>query len=417
MENKNKKESKFKFVTLDENNNIIEDNSFLETVEVENNKSSEENELKNFENKSLKDLVDASLQKPRRVPSPEELDMTKKVKHKTYISFETRIAIRVVLILVLFACACYFVLEAINFGKKDVVTYNEITEANYAVCPSNNSFVDNKCLSEGLKYNKDTSNVINVLFKYNLDYSKSVPYDIAYHIVAVTKIFDKENNTKVLYKNEDVLVERTALSDISDRISFYNNINIDFDHYNSLVAKNKEKYGSNTEADLEVALYLDTNDEPTSVASITVPLDEKKFSIRKSVLSNLNKTMELDNNTWNDYNSMCAMIASILVVVSLIILYRTTALVLKVTNNKSEYEKILAKILKDYDKDIVNARDGYEVESYKKIIKVADFNELLDARHLLNKPIIYSKINSVKSEFVVEDDAKAFKYVLKDSDL
>ena len=72
MENKNKKESKFKFVTLDENNNIIEDNSFLETVEVENNKSSEENELKNFENKSLKDLVDASLQKPRRVPSPEE---------------------------------------------------------------------------------------------------------------------------------------------------------------------------------------------------------------------------------------------------------------------------------------------------------------------------------------------------------
>ena len=81
------------------------------------------------------------------------------------------------------------------------------------------------------------------------------------------------------------------------------------------------------------------------------------------------------------------------------------------------YEKTLNKILKDYDKDIVTAKDGYAVETYKRIIKVAEFSELLDARHLLNKPIIYSKINSVKSEFVVEDDAKAFKYVLKDSDL
>mgnify|MGYP002625677385 CR=1 FL=1 len=416
MDNKNKKENKFKFVTLDENNNIVEDNSIFENTE-EDTMSFKEIHDKEFETKSLKDLVDASLQKPRRVPSPEELDKTKSFKHKRYISFETRVAVRIIAILLLFSCACYFILESINFGKKDVVTYNEITEANYAVCPTNSSFVDNKCFAEGLKYNQDTANYINVLFKYNLDYSKSIPYDIAYHIVAVTKIFDKENNTKVLYKNEDVLVERTSISDISDRIFFYNNISLDYNHYNSLVKENEQKYGNNSEADLEVSLYLDTNDNSTSVASIKIPLNEKKFSIRKTALSNLNKSLELDNNTWNDYNSMCAVVATILILIALLILYRTTRLVLKVTNNKSEYEKVLAKILKDYDKDIVNARDGYEVESYKKIVKVAEFSELVDARHLLNKPIIYSKINSVKSEFVVEDDTKAFKYVLKDSDL
>lgn len=413
----NKKEDKFKFVTLDENGEIVEDDSFLKEMKSEKDMSFKEIQEKEFETKSLKELVDASLQKPRRVPSPAELDRTKDFKNKMYVSFETRVAIRIIIILALFASACYFILEAINFGKKDIVTYNEITEANYTVCPHNNSFVDNKCLAEGLKYNQDTAKFINVLFKYNLDYSKSIPYDIAYHIVAITKIFDKENNTKVLFKNEDVLVERTSISDISDRIFFYNNINLDYNHYNTLVKENEKKYGDNSEADLEVVLYLDTDNNTSNVASITVPLNEKSFSIRKSALNNLNKSMELDNNTWNDYNSMCAVVATILIIVSLIILYRTTKLVLKVTNNRSEYEKTLNKILKDYDKDIVTAKDGYAVETYKKIIKVAEFSELLDARHLLNKPIIYSKINSVKSEFVVEDDAKAFKYVLKDSDL
>ena len=413
----NKKEDKFKFVTLDENGEIVEDDSFLKEMKSEKDMSFKEIQEKEFETKSLKELVDASLQKPRRVPSPAELDRTKDFKNKMYVSFETRVAIRIIIILALFASACYFILEAINFGKKDIVTYNEITEANYTVCPHNNSFVDNKCLAEGLKYSQDTAKFINVLFKYNLDYSKSIPYDIAYHIVAITKIFDKENNTKVLFKNEDVLVERTSISDISDRIFFYNNINLDYNHYNTLVKENEKKYGDNSEADLEVVLYLDTDNNTSNVASITVPLNEKNFSIRKSALNNLNKSMELDNNTWNDYNSMCAVVATILIIVSLIILYRTTKLVLKVTNNRSEYEKTLNKILKDYDKDIVTAKDGYAVETYKKIIKVAEFSELLDARHLLNKPIIYSKINSVKSEFVVEDDAKAFKYILKDSDL
>lgn len=408
---KNKKDNKFVFITDEDSVSNEKELSFKEMHEKE------------FETKSLKDLVEASLKNPRKVPPREELDRTEEFKNrKKYISFETRIAVRIVIILALFSTACYFIYLALSSNKKDIVTYNEITEANYSVCETNNpsTFYDSKCLDEGLNYDKSTANFINILFKYNMDYSKSIPYDIAYHIVAITKIFDKDNNTKVLYKNEDVLVERTSISDISDRIFFDNNINIDYDHYNDLVTQNADKYGANAEnaeADVEVALYLDTDEETTNVASVTIPLNENSFQIRKSALSNLNKSIELDNKGWNDYNSLCAVIATILIVTSLIILYRTTRLVLKVVNNRSEYDKLLDKILKEHDDDIVNAKDGYVVEATKKIIKVANFNELLDARHLLNQPIIYSKINPVKSEFVVEDESKAFKYVLKDSDL
>ena len=409
MDNKNKKEKKFVFAALEEN----------KADEKDKNLSFKEIHEKDLATTSLKDLVDASLQKPRRVLSPAELDKTEEFKqHKMYVSFETRIALRIIAIILLLGCSCYFVLEAINFGRKDIVTYNEITEANYKVCQRDYThYYDSNCLEEGLEYSQGNANFINVLFKYNLDYSQKVPYDIAYHIVAVTKIFDRENNTKVLFKNEDVLVERTSISDISDRIFFDNDINLDYNHYNSIVQNNIAKYGSDSEANLEVSLYLDTDDDTTNVASVTIPLNEKDFSIRKSALSNLNQSIELDNNKWNNYNSICAVIATTLIIIALTILYRTTSLVMKVTNNKSAYEKLLNKILTDHDKDIVNAKDGYIVDSSKKIIKVADFKELLDARHLLDKPIIYSKVNSVKSEFVVEDESKAFKYVLKDSDL
>ena len=423
MSNKTKKSNKFKFITLDENGKVVEDDSFFKEKELalreEKIQTIERIKESEYDTKSLKELVDVSLKNPRKIPTIEELDKTQEFKnHKKYVSFEVRVAVRIVIILFLFATACCFVLMALNKGKKDIITYNEITETNYSVCENNavTNFYDSKCLDEDLTYDQSVSNYINVLFKYNLDYSKALPYDIAYHVVAVTKIYDKDNNTKELFKNEDVLVERTSISDISDRISFDNSINLDYKQYNSLVAEKAAKYG-NAEANLEVSLYLDTEKESTNVASVTIPLNENPFKIRKSSLSNLNKTMEIDNDVWNDFNSMCAIIASILIVIALTILYRTTRLVLKVVNNKSEYEKALDKILKEHDDDIVNAKDGYVVDSTKTIIKVADFGELLDARHLLDKPIIYTKINSVKSEFIVEDEEKAFKYILKDSDL
>jgi hypothetical protein len=74
-------------------------------------------------------------------------------------------------------------------------------------------------------------------------------------------------------------------------------------------------------------------------------------------------------------------------------------------------------ILNEYDRLIVIARDGYESNIEKKVVKLQSFNELLDARGVLNKPIIYSRINNVKSEFIVEDEAVIYKFVLKEADL
>ena len=84
--------------------------------------------------------------------------------------------------------------------------------------------------------------------------------------------------------------------------------------------------------------------------------------------------------------------------------------------NKSKYEVELKKILKEYDDYIVLTKEGLEIDENKTILKVSSFKELLEARNTLNKPIIYTKINSVKSEFVGEDESVIYKYIMKEAD-
>ena len=75
------------------------------------------------------------------------------------------------------------------------------------------------------------------------------------------------------------------------------------------------------------------------------------------------------------------------------------------------------KILREYDRHIVIARGEYNIDPSKRLIKVTSFGELLDARDTLEKPIVYLKINNVKSEFYVEDSEIIYKYTMKEVDL
>ena len=109
--------------------------------------------------------------------------------------------------------------------------------------------------------------------------------------------------------------------------------------------------------------------------------------------------------------------ASLLIIISLILLLRISRLILKVTNNRTKYQQRLMQILRDYDRIIVIARDGYETNKNREVVKLDDFDKLLDVKDNLNKPIIFSKVNDVKCEFIVEDEDKLYKYVLKDDDV
>ena len=115
-------------------------------------------------------------------------------------------------------------------------------------------------------------------------------------------------------------------------------------------------------------------------------------------------------------NTIYVIVTAVLVLISLVLIFKTTGLVLRVVRNRNRYQRKLSQILTEYDRIIVVARDGYVSRLNCKVEKVSNFDDLLEIKRNLSKPIIYSRINDVKSEFIVEDSEKVYKFVLKDTD-
>ena len=421
MDNKDKKEkNKFNFVSLeDENDTKKESNEKIEnTSKKRSSKSSKDNDEKititKVEEKENDKVKNSSVDSKKSSSDVHFFDLGNRIHY----SFETRIIVMSISILVLFGVSCFFILEALNFGKNKIVSYSENGKMNYKVCLVQNEFYTDQCLDEGMQYVSDMISHVYTQFNYDVLFSSPVEdYDLSYHVSAVTKIYDKNDVNKVLYQNEEILIDKTKIENNDLKISIANEVNVDYPKYNSMVLDYNTRYGLDSLASLDIILYLDETTEVRNVASISIPLGNQTFGITKNVLSNNNKSVEINNDTWNDYNSVCAFFATFFIVIALLLLYRATRLVLKVTNNKNKYQAKIQQLLREYDRIIVIARSGYESNVEKNVIKVATFDELLNVRETLKKPIIFSKVNDVKCEFIVEDSSTLYKYILKEADL
>ena len=116
-------------------------------------------------------------------------------------------------------------------------------------------------------------------------------------------------------------------------------------------------------------------------------------------------------------NAVFGLVGIAFLVGGVIVVIRLIVLGYKVVNGPtSTYEKKLSQILAEYDRVIVISRSEYNIDPNKQFIKVDSFYELLDARDTLEKPIIYEKVNSVKSFFYVEDNDRIYRYAMKESD-
>ena len=90
----------------------------------------------------------------------------------------------------------------------------------------------------------------------------------------------------------------------------------------------------------------------------------------------------------------------------------------KTSAKKSLYDVTLSKILREYDRVIVNSKKIIDLNNEKEIIDVNSFTELLDVRDNLEKPIIFSEVHKgQKSVFIVKTSNETYRYVLKLADL
>lgn len=383
-----------------------DDKAFAEDLEEEIEKEIEEDK-----DDSKEEKVEEKEEKKEELPPYKDNKVYKETKGK-HFNFEARVIVYTIIILALFATACLLILKVVNFGSAPEVTYSDKGSVSYKVCVHESDYYDNSCEKEGESY--PTAALIDANFGYHGVYSEPIE-GLKYYVVANTRVYDKKYEDKVLYESEDLIVDKTDI-DPSTNITIQEQTTIEYVKYNQYALNYYKKYPIDSVVDLEVALYIEDRGKDRKVSSIVLPLGQNNFEIEKDTVDESNQTTTLDVDMWNEENTIYVIIACVLIILALILLFRLTCFVLKVTTHKSEYQRELDELLSEYDSLIVEAEAGYEPSLDKELIKVDTFDDLLKIKDEVDKPIIFSRVNDVKSEFIVEDEEKTYKYVLKETD-
>ena len=339
------------------------------------------------------------------------------IEARRYISFEKRVIALVGVIILCFFLAGTFIFKAINKEDSSKITYNEVSDVEYNVCINEtyDQYYNSRCLDENMEYLTGVSERIPTIFNYSVDYTESVDKKLDYYVVSKV-VISKDVDGKVLNTIEDVLVDRTKYNVFGDSAEFAVEVDIPFKKYVEYVNSYNTQFGITSYATLEVIFYVDNGNTIKRASSLAMPISATTYNIEKTVVDNKNQDLEAVDNSWNSLNTSYAVVGLIFVLFGLLSIIKLADLIYKVMGSTSMYQRKLNKILREYDRYIVIARSEYNVDTSKKLIKVASFGELLDARDALEKPIVYLRVNSVKSEFYVEDSEAIYKFVLKEAD-
>ena len=385
MDDKNKKVSKFKFVDKVEEVSLKHEDNLKENGSNEQKVNSKSNGI------------------------------GIKSENKRYFSYEKRVTILVILTIILFLGAFYALYRAFHFSSDEKVTYYESSDSQYTVCLNKNSYYNQECLPSGMKYLSSIVKDIDIDYSYNVNFSSDIDYKFSYYVVANFKIYDDDSGKNVLYNNDDLLAERQVLSGESDKIDINSSVKVQYDKYLEYFNNYKKDYSLNAKGVINVLLYVDDSYDTRVVSSINIPLGEQTFSVSVNDINANKQSVSLNSNSWNNYNEISAFLGAFLSLICLMFIVKLIKYVTYSFDRKSKYESLINHILKEYDDSIVSVKD-YSIDANKKMVKVLSFKELLDVRTSINKPIIYSKVNNVKSNFIVEDDSIIYKYTLKDTD-
>ena len=335
---------------------------------------------------------------------------------KNHFSFEKRVILMGSLTIISFVLAIIFCYQAINYSDVDNVSYSERSSITYSVCLNDNDYYKGQCQSSGMQYISTLTKSIPVVFNYNVNYSSAVNYKLDYYILGKTVIYDRDDASKVLYRDDKLLSERKSVEGTDVIAKLNAKVDVAFKEKNDFVNGYKSKYALNSLASYDVVLYVDDGKGPREVASVSIPLSMQTFGISEETITNDNQLVSMEKAGLASVNTLFGLIGGVFGLVGAVILVKLIKLIYRTIDGGSPYEKKLNQILAEYDRVIVMSTSEYQINPDKQFIKLDSFFELLDARDTLEKPIIYERVNSVKSYFYVEDNERIYRYAMKESD-
>lgn len=346
----------------------------------------------------------------------------KTLNKKVYFDYASRVII-LSICLVIFILISYSCLNrAIKIDDAKIINYQENGSSDYKVYLKENEFYEEKFLGKDMMYVANIIKSIDVDFNYNFTTSEKVNTDLNYDVVGKLIIMDMNGQSTIFEKNYTLVKNTPVKADKNGNISLAKNLSIDYGYYNQLANNFKNTYGIESQSNLIVTLRLHKNVSDSegklelpesSEMNIKIPLTEKAIQIKidDSTINNASSIIRESKASIGNVVFIIIGLVSFILLVSFLL--ELLELLVALFPKQSEYDKAVRKILKEYDRFIVETSTFIDF-SDKNVVKLERFEELLDARDNLKLPIMYHNvIDHHKCNFYIKQNKSIYLYVMK----
>ena len=329
------------------------------------------------------------------------------------------------LIVISLSLGFIYLSSSLVYNDKKVLNYNEKSNIDYKVYLKDNDFYDTNYLGKDMVYVASLIDHISTKFNYSFKIDEKENINFTYDIVGKLSIRDVESGNVYFEKDYTILKEKKELIRDKDSFNLTENINIDYNKYNTLANKFRQKYGVDAKSDLVVYLRINKNSvmnsniklNNTSNMSLTIPLSKSAVNINLSYKEVNSSNKVVSKKSYKIANFSSFMFSVLLFILAFIFVIILLIMLSKLTKSKSNYDRYIAKLLKEYDRLIVETTSKPDTKG-KTIIDIKDFKELLDVRDNLNLPIKYFIVNEhQKCNFYINHEDELYLLVIKSVDL
>lgn len=300
-----------------------------------------------------------------------------------------------------------------------IMSYTQQGNLDYRVYLKPNEFISSEYLEEGEAYILDLIDHVRITSLYSFNSTSKTNVAGTNKLVATLKIYYKESSDKS--QNPEVMTKEQTLDEkvinfTDDKYSTLSSYDIYLDDYLKMVEEFQSKVKISIDAYLEISMENELSGSVGGASydgnygtSLSIPLSESvvKIDSQKND-SKTEKIYESDLVKTNKTVMSYIVIANVLTFIIICLLLRK----LFMFTNKSEYERTLNKILKNYDDIIVNTSTILDVNKYK-LIEIEEFKEILNLSRELLLPIMNYEVTKGKETwfYVIKDDI-LYRYVV-----
>ena len=351
----------------------------------------------------------------------------KNLKKIKYESFENKLIKQIILMVFTLILSLGMIYYALNNTNKESISYTQNGNVDYKVCLKENNFYSQNCLDKNMSYVSSLIKNVGLTFNYDLNTSEQLNVKTEYEVTAKLVISNAENTSKY-FEQKYILQDKTSegISQINNDYKISKNIDIDYDYYNTIASTFKSQYGVETNSYIEVSFqvfHANKENEDIRVPSpspviLNIPLSQKSININMTA-SGVNKqeTQNIESSIFTLNNIICLFIGIIALIVCLISGLKIAKMLTLIKEKKNNYDKFMEKILREYDRLIVETSTLPKFNNYF-VTKVNSFGELIDVRDNLRLPIMYYEVaKHQKCHLYIIDNKNLYLLTVKAVDM